>query len=53
MIEIFIVYALLYAIASWTFWQNGEKLTFKKYTLAFIFTLFVHEVVKIFIRSNS
>jgi hypothetical protein len=46
MIEIFIVYALLYVIAAWTFWQNGEKLTFKKYTLAFIIMLVMREIVR-------
>jgi hypothetical protein len=52
MIGLTILYFLLYGVASWTFWLKGEHLSFKKYTLAFIFTWFVHEMVQALIKVN-
>jgi len=45
-IGIIFLYFFLYAGISWIYWLDKQTLSFKKYTLVFIFTLFVHEVVK-------
>ena len=52
MIGLILLYILLYVIASWTYWQEGEHLSFKKYTLAFIFTWFVYEMIQALIKVN-
>lgn len=53
MIGLILLYILLYAIASWTYWQEGVHLSLKKYTLAFILMSIVYKLVELYIQEKN